>query len=246
MGWRSCIGWKLPVAGSCGSRKARCIRPSTAWKRPRRSRRPAKPHLSAHHEGTAQARRESSRVAAIRPRPRRHPGSTRMNDTTLTQLKIIVERAVRPVRASTFRKRKMREELLAHVSDVFEEESKLGDGRAALARTQERFGQPAELTGQLQASVPRSDWFGQFVEYFEDFRAGESPLRRATRHALMMFLIFGTLVLPIFLVQHRFSELSIIPAAAILVFGFTLMTNWMRDALYGPAGRSWLRVVLVS
>ena len=45
-----------------------------------------------------------------------------MNESTLTQLKIIVERAVRPVRASTSRKRKMREELLAHVSGVFEEE----------------------------------------------------------------------------------------------------------------------------
>ena len=55
-----------------------------------------------------------------------------MNESTLTELKIIVERAVRPVRASTSRKRKMREELLAHVSGVFEEEeAKLGDGQAA-------------------------------------------------------------------------------------------------------------------
>ena len=51
-----------------------------------------------------------------------------MNELTLTQLKIIVERAVRPVRASTARKRKMREELLAHVVGVFEEEgARLGD-----------------------------------------------------------------------------------------------------------------------
>ena len=44
-----------------------------------------------------------------------------MNESTLTRLKIVVERAVRPVRASTARKRKMREELLAHVVGVFEE-----------------------------------------------------------------------------------------------------------------------------
>ena len=43
-----------------------------------------------------------------------------MNESTLTQLKIVVERAVRPVRASFARKRKVREELLAHVSGVFE------------------------------------------------------------------------------------------------------------------------------
>ena len=51
-----------------------------------------------------------------------------MNESILTQLKVIVERAVRPVRASTSRKRKMREELLAHVGGVFEEEcARLGD-----------------------------------------------------------------------------------------------------------------------
>ena len=48
-----------------------------------------------------------------------------MNDCTLTQLKILVERVVRPVRASSERKRKMRDELLAHVSAVFEQEAKL-------------------------------------------------------------------------------------------------------------------------
>ena len=58
-----------------------------------------------------------------------------MNESTLNQLKIIVERAVRPVRASTYLKRKMREELLSHVSGVFEEESaKIGEERTALER----------------------------------------------------------------------------------------------------------------
>ena len=52
-----------------------------------------------------------------------------MNESTLTQLKIIVERAVRPVRASISRKRKMREELLAHVSGV----SRRKPGRATSA-----------------------------------------------------------------------------------------------------------------
>src|SRR5580704_13914544 len=122
----------------------------------RPARRPAA-HLPVNPEGATPARRWPSRVAAIRPRSRRHSGSTRMNESTLTQLKIIVERAVRPVRASTSRKRKMREELLAHVCDVYDEEAKLGDEQTALARTQERFGQAAELTGQLQASVPRGD-----------------------------------------------------------------------------------------
>jgi ATP-dependent Clp protease ATP-binding subunit ClpC len=66
-----------------------------------------------------------------------------MIESTLTGLKIIVERAVRPVRAGIARKRKMREELLAHVVGVFEEEvARLGDERAALQQTALRFGNP--------------------------------------------------------------------------------------------------------
>ena len=44
-----------------------------------------------------------------------------MNESTMTGLKIIVERAVRPVQVSNTRRQKIREELLAHVGGVFEE-----------------------------------------------------------------------------------------------------------------------------
>src|SRR5262249_61466072 len=88
-----------------------------------------------------------------------------MNESTLTQLKTLVERAVRPVRASMSRKRKMQEELLAHVSAVFEgEAARLLDEQAALERTAQRFGNPAELTGQLQTSVPTSDFLQRLWE----------------------------------------------------------------------------------
>ena len=70
-----------------------------------------------------------------------------MNESTLIQLKIMVERAVRPVRASISHKRKMREELLAHVSDVFEEEARLGDGPAAFTLVPRPF--------NLQVHVPQ-------------------------------------------------------------------------------------------
>src|ERR1700736_258242 len=105
-----------------------------------------------------------------------------MNRFTLTQLKILVERAVRPVRASTCRKRKMREALLAHVTSVFEEEvARLANEQAALERTAQRFGNPAELTGQLQESVPTLDSIERFAEWVS-FRPCESTLRRAVRY----------------------------------------------------------------
>ena len=77
-----------------------------------------------------------------------------MNESTMTGLKIIVERAVRPVRVSNSRRRKIREELLSHVVGVFEEErARVDDDQAALERTALRFGNPAEVTSQLQHSV---------------------------------------------------------------------------------------------
>ena len=49
----------------------------------------------------------------------------------------------------------MREELLAHLTAAFDEEAaRLGDDRAALGRTLRRFGDPADLTRELQAAVP--------------------------------------------------------------------------------------------
>jgi hypothetical protein len=165
-----------------------------------------------------------------------------MNEFTLTQLKIIVERAIRPVRASIDCKQKMREELLAHVVGVFEEEAKLGDEQAALARTQERFGQPAELTGQLQASVPGVDRIHRFAENL----LGESALRLAASLAALLgagsFVPFGIAILN----HGRVPSLLFPLWIAIFVFCVTLLTLAMRQALLGPAGPSWLRVGLVA
>ncbi len=74
----------------------------------------------------------------------------------LAQMKI-VERVVRSVAAPTVAKMKMREELLSHVASVYEQEfDHLGDSDAALAEAARRFGDPVELTRQLQSSIPRS------------------------------------------------------------------------------------------
>jgi hypothetical protein len=181
-----------------------------------------------------------------------------MNESTLTQLKIIVERAFRPIRASTTRKRKMREELLAHVGGVFEEESaKLGDEQAALARTQERFGQAVELTGQLQASVPPSDRFERSAEIFFG-GSGQSPLRLAARFAaefgVLVSVLLGIMILICVLRGQGDEWLTVARVPSLLAplwttfitFCATLLIHGMWQALYGPAGRSWLRASLVA
>jgi hypothetical protein len=165
-----------------------------------------------------------------------------MNESTLTQLKILVERAVRPVRASTARKRKMREELLAHVVGVFEQEAaRQGDDRAALERTALRFGNSAEVTSQLQESVPSGD------------RSGESALRLAASVAALLgaagcFVHLGIAIL----IHGERGSLTVtrLPTLALWIaffaFCVTLLTLAMRQALLGPAGPSWLRVGLLA
>jgi hypothetical protein len=88
-----------------------------------------------------------------------------MNDSTLAQLQAIVERAIQPVRASQSFKRNMREELLAHLIAVFEEEAvRLGDEGLALERTRQRFGNCDELTNQLQESITPAGRLGWIMD----------------------------------------------------------------------------------
>jgi len=177
-----------------------------------------------------------------------------MNESTRTQLMIVVERAVRPVRASISRKRKIREELLAHAIGVFEEESaKLSDERAALERTALRFGNPAEVTNDLQRSVPASD----NIERFWQGRPDEPTWRMAFRFALVTGAL--ALVLSVFFLVVAFLAVGWVSAwpgeAFILLFypvlalpvflaGLVFLTDWMEKGLYAPAGRSWSKFAL--
>jgi hypothetical protein len=76
----------------------------------------------------------------------------------MNELMVHVERAVRPVRARPARKLKMRQELLAHLTGIYDEElARRGDPAAALAEARHRFGDPAALTRELQDSVPAAE-----------------------------------------------------------------------------------------
>lgn len=81
-----------------------------------------------------------------------------MNEFSDQPFEEFIERIVAPVKASRVHKRRMREELLVHLSEAFAEERASTDNdddacRATLAR----FGTPEEVTRDLQSSVPASD-----------------------------------------------------------------------------------------
>lgn len=141
-----------------------------------------------------------------------------MNEVVSRRLKVIVERAVRPVQATQARKRRMREELLAHLASIFDEESeRLGDEESALECVAQRFGDPRELTHQLQRVVPRRDRFLTLFEAF-DPRPGQSWLHLALKHVLTTFTAYAVAIagaLPWMIFRGRHYE---IPAALWAVF----------------------------
>ncbi|HEX4589619.1 MAG TPA: hypothetical protein VH120_06800 [Gemmataceae bacterium] len=173
-----------------------------------------------------------------------------MNESTLTGLKVVVERAVRPVRASIGRKRKMREELLAHVVGVFEEErARLGDDRGALEQTALRFGNPAQVTSQLQESVPSGDSTERFLEG----RPGEATLRVLIRIAFgaVAWELLG--VIAVLLAADWVTALPreywitfgyVFLAPPVWLFGLAFLTDWIEKGVYDPAGASRLRLAL--
>ncbi len=118
-----------------------------------------------------------------------------MNDVTLKELKIVVERAVRPVRASIARKRKMREELLGHLVSTFAAEvGKLGDEQATLEQAKQRFGDPQELTNQFQEDVPWSDRLLFLLEK-NCFEPRQTVLQLLRRYVAVTFTGYAIMIL---------------------------------------------------
>jgi hypothetical protein len=165
-------------------------------------------------------------------------------------LKVVVERAVRPVRASNSHKRRFREELLAHVVGVFEEErARLGDDQTALERTALRFGNPAEVTGQLQQSVPAGD---RIVRVWEG-QPGEATLWVLLRLACVAAACAPVAACVVVLAAGRVVELPreamIHGAYAFLglplyLFSLAFLTDCFEKAFHDRAKVSRLRVAL--
>jgi ATP-dependent Clp protease ATP-binding subunit ClpC len=183
-----------------------------------------------------------------------------VNDQPLQELKIVVEQAVRPVRATMARKRRMREELLGHLIAIFEEEAaRLGDDQAALDQAKRRFGDPRELTAELQETVPWWDKLARLSEAAGLRGPRESLLHFAARVtvAAMVFVAVPMLILaPIvslcgrqrspdeldFMVRTLFFVgISNVP----LTVCFILLTDGMYRSLYrGPKNRSWRQAAI--
>jgi hypothetical protein len=167
-----------------------------------------------------------------------------MNESTRNSLMVVIEKAVRPVRAGETRKLKMREELLAHLTSIYEEEfERCGDERAAVEAAQRRFGNPRELSKELQTTVPFADRISYLTEKL-NYQPGESLLHFIARYMLgyagmlgiMMFLLLPLALLgvakdPWHLYLVIFTKSY--PPLLMLMVLWILLVAGMRKALFG-------------
>jgi hypothetical protein len=142
-----------------------------------------------------------------------------MNDTSLIRLKIAVEKTVRPLPARQSCKRRMRQEMLAHLVAVHEQEmARLGDDGAAADEALKRFGDPREVSMQLLTSLRWPDRVGYRLDRIFDPGAGESPAQMAARVFSFMLLGYAALLivmLPVLLLDGR--QYLLIPILRIAV-----------------------------
>jgi hypothetical protein len=175
----------------------------------------------------------------------------------LLQMKV-VERVVRPVLASNNRKRRMRDEMLAHLSAIYDEElTRSGDLTKAVNAAAERFGNPTELTAELQATVPRLERWESRMEPIFGWRAPETVMRWMMRVAFqmgLMMMIGCELTIALAFNEFGWSYsvwLTVRPIlAAAIVLPVSVATtgiSWykMRDSVFGVFGhrKSWTRVI---
>jgi hypothetical protein len=122
-----------------------------------------------------------------------------------------IERAVRPVHAGKDRKLAMREELLGHLTAIYTEElARQPDEQVASTAALARFGEPAALTSELNASVGFSeksayrvdrgeDYFNRGLRYWFSRREGEPWFSLALRSlfALVLGNLIGLVCIPL-------------------------------------------------
>jgi hypothetical protein len=132
-----------------------------------------------------------------------------MNDFTFAQLEALVEQVLRPVWTTRIRKRMLREELLAHVMDVFADElADSGDERLALEKTLKRFGSIAEVGTEFQATF-------SLTKYLLSLFSKETFMSRW----LWIVAVVAMFVGPGFIMPAvaKFNQIGVMPIFPLLV-----------------------------
>lgn len=136
-----------------------------------------------------------------------------------------VEQVVRPVRASQRTKNRMREELLAHLESLYEQElHRSGNDDAALDRATRQLGDARELTRELQASVSSLEEWASWPlpgSRWAQRRAGETVrawiLRTTTVGSLASGVAMTLVVVILAAFEHRLDRLATVAPFLLVV-----------------------------
>ncbi len=131
-----------------------------------------------------------------------------MSPVVEKQLRIFVEKIVRPLRAAEADKLKMREELFAHACQAYEDEHSRGADQAAAARqAMRRLGEIESTRADLQATVGWQSKYNDWADRFVRRPVGTPVLKHATRLAFRCAVVFAVYMLLI-LLPVKWYELS--------------------------------------
>ena len=150
----------------------------------------------------------------------------------------------------------MREELLAHLAPIFEEEARKARRRAGRPRTgQAAIRRPEELSRQLRDTVPWWDRVRSGIKRM-GLQPGESLLHLAGKQLLVVLAMYGVAVLsalPLMIARGRLSEVGVVLRIVLVTslictsftFLFSLIPVRIGRALYGDASERSLPAVAI-
>ena len=151
----------------------------------------------------------------------------------------------------------MREELLAHLTEIYEEElASTRNPAVALDAAAKRFGDPCELAGELSNALPWMERVGFLTERWFGWCAPESVARYLFRQARLSFVALAIVVAIVATViglqggWEQSTWQAIRPAAATLLlvplaqFLLGILYFKMRGAMFGA--KSAARVVITD
>lgn len=168
-----------------------------------------------------------------------------MSDPAPRELKILVERVVRPLPLPLVWQRRLRTEYLAHLEAVYSEEL-IGnnDPVAALARTTERFGDPTKISEELLETIGWSKQWAARQEKFFTRQKGGSAAGYVLRLVSTYLAMVVPLLLGVVVAKHEFHpgaipllEFRLLAALIAFLALFLGSTFWLSLRW----GEEWLK-----
>lgn len=143
----------------------------------------------------------------------------------MKELKVFVERCVRPIRAEESVKLDMRKELYSHLLAAYEQERERAKSHeAAVQAAMARMGDSDELSVELKGTLSFFDHLVGNIDDYARFKINETPWQYAIRLTKLSFLCISLfLILFIGMVillegQFQFEQLLLVRCAFAVIF----------------------------